>query len=86
MLSYSLGKRCKLCKRPLYNQIKVLTCQQCRHKQHLARKAKARVMTNEEIDDATDRWHQNPEGKELHEYLGMTEEEYADWVKNPTRD
>jgi hypothetical protein len=44
-------------------------------------------VSTEEIDDFIERWH---EGKEpsagltsLHEFLGLTEEEYAGWVQDP---
>jgi hypothetical protein len=37
----------------------------------------------DEIDDFIDRWHEAPEGRELHEYLGMTEEEYGNWLRQP---
>ena len=37
----------------------------------------------EEIDDFVDRWHEAPEGTELHDYLGMTEEEYSLWLRVP---
>lgn len=32
------------------------------------------------IDDVIDRWHDQPGGKPLHEFLGMTEREYALWA------
>ena len=37
----------------------------------------------EEIDDFVDAWHADPEGGELHYYLGMTEEEYSLWLRAP---
>lgn len=38
---------------------------------------------NEKLDDLIDEWHEAPEdGVSLHEYLGMTWEEYAIWVKD----
>ena len=37
----------------------------------------------DEIDDFIDRWHEAPAGQELPEYLGMTEQEYARWVRRP---
>jgi hypothetical protein len=37
----------------------------------------------EEIDDFVDRWHANPEGTELYDYLGMTENEYSLWLRVP---
>jgi hypothetical protein len=35
------------------------------------------------IDDFIDRWHENPRGMELYEFLGLTKEEYAIWVREP---
>lgn len=37
----------------------------------------------DEIDDFIDRWHQAPEGRELHDYLGMTKDEYSLWLRVP---
>lgn len=37
----------------------------------------------EEIDDYVDAWHRTPRGLELHEFLGMSKEEYALWLRNP---
>jgi hypothetical protein len=37
----------------------------------------------EEIGDFVDEWHSEPRGKELHEHLGMTQEEYSLWVRMP---
>jgi hypothetical protein len=37
----------------------------------------------EEIDDYVDAWHRTPQGVELHEFLGMSKEEYALWLRNP---
>jgi len=34
-------------------------------------------------DVYVDQWHDNPSGLELHEYLGMTREEYAFWLREP---
>ena len=44
-------------------------------------------MTDEEIDDRIDKWHQGGTGQTLIEYLGMTRDEYRDWVGGlpPTR-
>ena len=36
-----------------------------------------------QIDDFVDRWHAAPGGRELHDYLGMTAEEYSLWVRVP---
>lgn len=37
----------------------------------------------EEIDDWIDNWHDSPQKKELHEYLGMNWNEYSAWVSMP---
>lgn len=37
----------------------------------------------EDIDDYIDIWHESDSDDELFEFLGMTREEYAIWVKNP---
>jgi hypothetical protein len=37
----------------------------------------------EEIDDYIDRWHDQPDGTHLHDFLGMTSEEYALWLRSP---
>ena len=37
----------------------------------------------EEMDDFVDQWHEAPEGRELHDYLGMTKEEYSLWLRVP---
>ncbi len=39
--------------------------------------------TVDEIDDYIDRWHANPDGQALHEYLGMNRDEYALWLGSP---
>jgi hypothetical protein len=36
-----------------------------------------------EIDDFVELWHQGKSGLQLHEFLGMTLEEYSAWVRNP---
>lgn len=33
-----------------------------------------------DIDDFIDQWHDNPGLQSLHEFLGMTRKEYADWI------
>jgi len=38
---------------------------------------------SEDIDDFIDRWHEAPGGRELHDYLGMTKQEYALWLRRP---
>jgi hypothetical protein len=37
----------------------------------------------DEIDDYVDRWHANPDGQALHDYLGMNRDEYALWLGSP---
>lgn len=37
----------------------------------------------EDIDDFVDKWHEQDTGMRLHEYLGLTEEEYQVWLLNP---
>jgi hypothetical protein len=37
----------------------------------------------EEIDDFVDRWHANPAGLGLREFLGLTDSEYELWVNDP---
>jgi hypothetical protein len=36
-----------------------------------------------QIDAWVERWHSEPMDLELHEFLGLTLEEYARWVKEP---
>lgn len=38
------------------------------------------MKTDEEINELIDEWHKNPNDQPLHEYLGMTWEEYHSWV------
>lgn len=35
------------------------------------------------IDDLVEYWHENNVDCELHEFLGLTREEFVDFVKNP---
>ena len=43
---------------------------------------RSETRTDEEIDDAIERWHGGQGmGQELHEYLGWTWEEYGRWVE-----
>lgn len=37
----------------------------------------------EEIHEFIDRWHEGSDPRELHEFLGMTREEYRVWVERP---
>ena len=34
----------------------------------------------EDIDDFIDQWHENPGEQSLHDFLGMTRNEYAFWI------
>ncbi|MRW94734.1 hypothetical protein GJ699_32700 [Duganella sp. FT80W] len=36
----------------------------------------------EDIDDFIDQWHDNPGTQTLHDFLGMTRDEYAQWLTN----
>lgn len=36
-----------------------------------------------EIDDFIDSWHEGDSNLSLHEFLGMTRDEYEIWLKNP---
>ncbi len=38
----------------------------------------------DEIDDYVDLWHESDTENELHAFLGMTENEYAYWVSDPS--
>jgi hypothetical protein len=35
---------------------------------------------DDEIDDYVDAWHTTPGGQELHEFLGMSKDEYGLWL------
>ena len=37
----------------------------------------------DQVDDFVDRWHEAPGGRELHDFLGMTTEEYSLWLRVP---
>jgi hypothetical protein len=37
----------------------------------------------DDIDDFVDTWHADPDGGELHDYLGMTPDEYSLWLRAP---
>lgn len=41
-------------------------------------------MINDDLDDLVDLWHNSPDdGVPLHEFLGMTWDEYKAWTENP---
>jgi hypothetical protein len=52
------------------------------HRSFLSLALAGEVMTDE-IDDSVDQWHEAPMGLSLHEYLGMTTEEYGLWLDSP---
>lgn len=37
----------------------------------------------EDIDEYTDSWHADFKGKEIYEFLGMSEKEYSLWLRDP---
>lgn len=42
--------------------------------------------TLEDIDAYVDRWHEGCASHlDLHEYLGLTSEEYSEWATNPSK-
>lgn len=43
-------------------------------------KCLAREVKYGDIDDFIDQWHQDPQGKQLYGFLGMTRREYELWV------
>ena len=46
------------------------------------RASTGQVLFNE-IAEFVERWHRGKSAEELHEYLGMTRDEYALWLVNP---
>lgn len=46
------------------------------------RRGEARL---EDVDDWVDTWHDGPEGfVPLHQFFGLTSEEYSQWALNPS--
>lgn len=43
------------------------------------------MLSEEQIDDKIDEWHAGDTGVPLHEYLGMTHEEYKHFLENTTQ-
>jgi hypothetical protein len=43
-------------------------------------KCLSREASPEDIDDYIDQWHDNPGNRTLHEFLGLTRDEYASWI------
>jgi hypothetical protein len=42
-------------------------------------------VTAEQIDEYVEEWHSSDTGMGLHEYLGLTWDEYRAWVRDPDR-
>jgi hypothetical protein len=47
-------------------------------------KAKKMRLTQEQIDDSIEKWHQSDSRVELYKYLGWSWEDYQMWVLDPT--
>lgn len=43
---------------------------------------KNKQITENEIDDYIEEWHNNDSEDTIYEYLGMTESEYALWIED----
>lgn len=42
-------------------------------------------MTNDDLDDLVDQWHDSPDdGVSLQQFLGMTDEEFDPWARDAT--
>lgn len=41
------------------------------------------TVSADDIDDYVDSWQANPGAKEIYEFPGMSEEEYALWLRDP---
>ncbi len=39
----------------------------------------------ENIEDYVDMWHESESTLELHEYIGLTEDEYETWLRYPEK-
>jgi hypothetical protein len=52
------------------------------HKTFLDRYLNGEVLADD-IDDFIDRWHAGPSDQELHDFLGLSREEYSLWLRNP---
>ena len=37
----------------------------------------------EDIDDYVDQWHSDPGNQQIYEFLGMSEDEYSLWLRDP---
>jgi hypothetical protein len=49
----------------------------------MPKQRKASKMSDAEIDNKVELWHTGLSKMELHEFLGMTLEEYGLWLRNP---
>jgi len=47
---------------------------------NFVQKCLSRQASLEDIDDYIDQWHDHPGNQALHEFLGMTRDEYAGWI------
>jgi hypothetical protein len=47
-------------------------------------KCLSREAVYDDIDDFIDQWHQAPQGQSIYDFLGMTRQEYALWVIEPS--
>jgi hypothetical protein len=43
----------------------------------------AGLVMSDQIDDFVDHWHEGATGQPIHQFLGMTAEEYSLWVQDP---
>jgi hypothetical protein len=43
-------------------------------------KCVAQEVAYDDIDDFIEQWHQDPQGKSIYEFLGMTGQEYDLWI------
>lgn len=45
---------------------------------------RGKTATPEQVDDWVDRWHNGEgDGLTLRQFLGLTEQQYAEWMRNP---
>lgn len=43
-------------------------------------------MTDDELDDLIDQWHDSNDPRPLWEYLNMSEDEYSHWIETGERE
>jgi hypothetical protein len=53
------------------------------HRRTFVQKCLAGEAAFSDIDDFVDQWHESSTACPLHEFLGLTEAEYARWVERP---